>query len=363
MKILLLVNHFAEFGGIQRMLNHKILAFTTHANCEIILVTRFQNNRDYLYESHQLTKKYDLKLDGNTSFFGNQVIKFSFYKKISKIIKDEKPDVVITTLTSFYSLILPFIRKKTIKILEFHSTASTMKAGRWKFKRLLYKLYDAVVVLNKDEKNNYDLKNTFVIPNFVHAENLITYPEFKKRKHTLIAAGRIEPVKQFDHLILAWAQISTQYPEWKLEIYGDGNEKSALQSLIQENQLSNSVHLMGNTKNLFHIMREASIYGMTSLTDCFPMVLLEAKQAGLPIISYDCQYGPKNIIHHDSDGFLIEKDNISAFSNAIEKLILNTDIRENMSINSFKNAEEFSSGSIVKLWFSLFTQLKVNIGE
>lgn len=363
MKILFLVNHFAEFGGIQRMLNNKILAFKKQANCEIVLVTRFQNNRDYLYESHQLTKKYDLNLDGNMSFFGNQVIKFRFYKKISKIIKDEKPDVVITTLTSFYSLILPFISKKTPKILEFHSTASTMKAGQWKFKRLIYKWYDAVVVLNKDEKNNYDLKNTFVIPNFVHEENLITYPEFNKRKHTLIAAGRIEPVKQFDHLILAWAQISTQYPEWRLEIYGDGNEKSALQSLIQENQLSNTVHLMGNTKNLFHIMREASIYCMTSLTDCFPMVLLEAKQAGLPIISYDCPYGPKNIIHHNTDGLLIEKDNTTAFSNAIEKLIMNTDMRENMSINSFKNAEEFSSGSIVKLWFSLLSQLKVNVGE
>ena len=363
MKILFLVNHLAEFGGIQRMLNHKILAFTKLANCEIVLVTRFQNNRDYLYESHQLTKKYDLNLDGNTSFFSNQVIKFSFYKKTKKIIKDEKPDVVITTLTSFYSLILPFISKKTPKILEFHSTASTMKAGQWKFKRHIYKLYDAVIVLNKDEKNNYDLKNTFVIPNFIHEENLIAYPEFHKRKLTLIAAGRIETVKQFDHLILAWAQISNQHPEWKLEIYGDGNMKSALESLIQENNLSDSVHLMGNTKNLSNRMREASMYCLTSKTDCFPMVLLEAKQAGLPIISYDCPYGPKNIIHHNSDGLLIQKDNIRAFSNAIEKLIMNTEIRENMSVNSFKNAEEFSSGNIVKLWFSLFTQLNVNVGE
>jgi glycosyltransferase involved in cell wall biosynthesis len=361
MKILFLVNHFAEFGGIQRMLNHKILAFKKQTNCEIILVTRFQNNRDYLYESHQLTKKYDLNLDGsNTSFFGNQVIKFSFYKKVNKIIKDENPDIVVTTLTSFYALILPFIRKKTPKILEFHSTAATIKAGQWKFKQLIYKRYDAIVVLNIDEKNNYDLKNTFVIPNFVHEENRGTFPEFKKRTYTLIAAGRIEDVKQFDHLILAWAQISKQHLAWRLEIYGDGNKKSALESLIKDNNLSNSVHLMGNTKNLLHIMRAASIYCMTSMTDCFPMVLLEAKQAGLPIISYDCPYGPKNIIHHNSDGLLIEKDNIRAFSNATEKLIMSTKIREKMSINSFKNFEEYSSDNVVKLWFNLFTQLTVN---
>lgn len=361
MKILFLVNHLAEFGGIQRMLNHKILAFKKHADCEIVLVTRFQNNRDYLYESHQLTKKYDLNLDGsNTSLLRKQLIMFSFYQKINNIIKNEKPDVVVTTLTSYYALILPFISKKTPKILEFHSTANTIKAGQWKYKKLIYKQYDAIVVLNKDEKNNYDLKNTVVIPNFVHEENRSAYPEFKKRNRTLIAAGRLETVKQFDHLILAWSQISTQFPEWGLEIYGDGNEKSALESLIKENNLSNSVQLMGNTKNLFHSMREASIYCMTSLTDCFPMVLLEAKQAGLPIISYDCPYGPKNIIHHNNDGFLIDKNNIRAFSNAIEKLILNSDLRENMSVNSFKNFEEFSSGSVVKLWFNLFTQLKIN---
>jgi glycosyltransferase involved in cell wall biosynthesis len=363
MKILFLVNHLAEYGGIQRMLSHKILAFTKLANCEIILVTRFQNNRDYLYESHQLTKKYDLNLDGKKSFFGNQMIKLSFYQKLTKIINDEKPDVVITTLTSFYSLILPFISKKTPKILEFHSTANTIKAGQWKFKRFIYKRYDAVIVLNNDEKNNYDLKNTFVIPNFVHEENPITYPEFHKRKLTLIAAGRMEPVKQFDHLILAWAQISNHHPNWKLEIYGDGNMKSALESLIKENNLSDSVQLMGNTKNLSNSMRQASIYCMTSMTDCFPMVLLEAKQVGLPIISYDCPYGPKNIIHHNSDGLLIEKDNIRAFSDAIEKLIMHTDLRANMSVNSFKNFEEFSSSNVVKLWFNVFTQLKINVGE
>lgn len=363
MKILFLVNHFDEFGGIQRMLNHKILVFNQLVNCEIVLVTRFQNNRDYLYESHQLAKKYDLNLHGNTSFFGNQVIKFNFYKKIKKIIKNEKPDVVLTTLTSYYALILPFISKNTPKIVEFHSTANTIKAGHWKFKRFIYKLYDAVVVLNKDEQNAYDLNNTVVIPNFIHDENLVLYPEFNKRKHTLIAAGRMEPVKQFDHLILAWAQISNRHRGWRLEIYGAGNGKMALEHLIQENNLSNSVQLMGNTKDLSIKMREASIYCLTSKTDCFPMVLLEAKQAGLPMISYDCPYGPKNIIHHNIDGLLIEKDNYILFSQAIEKLILNNVLRENMSVNAFDNAAEFSSNNVVKLWLNLFTQLKINVGK
>jgi glycosyltransferase involved in cell wall biosynthesis len=358
MKILFLVNHLAEYGGIQRMLNHKILAFKKYTNCEIIFVTRFQNSRNYLYESHKLTKTYDLNLDGNASFFGNQFVKFSFYKKINKIIKNEKPDVVITTLTSFYSLLLPFISQKTPKILEFHSTVNTMKAGQWKFKQFIYKRYDAIVVLNVDEKNNYALKNTIVIPNFVHEDNRVLYPEFSKRNRTIIAAGRIEAVKQFDHLILAWAQIHKQHPDWKVEIYGDGNMRNVLEKLITENHLSNTVKLMGNTQNLSNIMRESSIYCMTSMTDCFPMVLLEAKQAGLPIISYDCPYGPRNIIHNNIDGIVTQKDNINEFSIALEKLIIDDKEREKMAQNAFDNFKEFSSEKVIPLWINLFKNLK-----
>lgn len=358
MKILFIVNHLAEYGGIQRMLDHKILAFKKYANCEIVLVTRFQNNRNYLYESHQLTKKYDLNLDGKTSLFKNQLIKVSFYNKTSKIIKEEKPDVVITTLTSFYSLLLPFICKKTPKVLEFHSTANTIKSGKWKFKRLIYNLYNTIVVLNLDEKINYDLKNTIVIPNFIHNENHILYPEYNKRKKTIIAAGRIEQVKQFNHLILAWAHIYKNHPDWKVEIYGEGSMRTSLEKLITENHIEKTVKLMGNTKNLFNVMIESSIYCMTSVTDCFPMVLLEAKQAGLPIISYNCPYGPKNIIQDNIDGILIDKDNILKFSIALEKLILNDKKREEMSIDSFKNFEEFSSEHVVKSWFDLFKKIK-----
>jgi glycosyltransferase involved in cell wall biosynthesis len=117
---------------------------------------------------------------------------------------------------------------------------------------------------------------------------------------------------------------------------------------------------MGNTNNLDEIMRSASIYCMTSKTDCFPMVLLEAKFAGLPIISYDCPYGPKNIIKANNDGIIIQKNDIVAFSVSLNQLITDSKKREVMSHNAFDNFYEYSSINVIQKWIHLFNQLVSN---
>ena len=109
MKIVYLVNHFAEYGGIQRMLDHKINALKKYSDIEIVLVTRFQNKREFLYESHLNTIKYDLNINSKKSIFANLFNNINFYFSVKKIINIEKPDVIITTLTSYYALFLPLI--------------------------------------------------------------------------------------------------------------------------------------------------------------------------------------------------------------------------------------------------------------
>lgn len=360
MKIVYLVNHFAEYGGIQRMLDHKINALKKYSDIEIVLVTRFQNKREFLYESHLSTIKYDLNINSKNSIFANLFNKINFYFSVKKIINIEKPDVIITTLTSYYALVLPLIEKKIPKIIEFHSTAKTMKAGSWKYKKYFYKLYDSVVVLNNDEKSQYDLTNTLVISNFIHLENDREFPNFNLRTNTIIAAGRLEHVKQFDHLILIWKKIHTLHKDWKVKIYGDGSKRNELNQLIIDNELTNSVKILGNTNKLDEIMRKASIYCMTSKTDCFPMVLLEAKSTGLPIISYNCPYGPKNIIKDEIDGIIIQNADLKSFSLTLDQLINDFDKREVMSKNAFVNFNEYSSIYVIQKWINLFNQLVTN---
>lgn len=363
MKIVYLVNHFAEYGGIQRMLDHKINALIKHTDSEIVLVTRFQNNREYLYDSYKKTKKYDLNINSENSFFSSISNSINFYFSIKKIINSEKPDIIITTLTSYYALVLPFIKKEVPKIVEFHSTAKTIKSGNWKYKKYFYQMYNSVVVLNNDEKREYSLTNTIVIPNFIYVEKNIEFLDFNFRKKTIISAGRLESVKQFDHLILAWKNIYNNHKDWIIEIYGDGTKKNELSQLILENELQDSIQLKGNTNNLNSIMRNASIYCMTSKTDCFPMVLLEAKFNGLPTISYDCPYGPKNIIKANNDGIIVQNNDINALSASLAELINDNKIREKMSKNAFVNFYEYSSLNVIQIWISLFNQLVLNNDE
>jgi glycosyltransferase involved in cell wall biosynthesis len=357
MKIVYLVNHFAEYGGIQRMLDHKINALNKYSNIDIILITRFQNNREYLFESHKKTKKYDLNINSKNSFFSSIFNTINFYFSLKGILIYEKPDIIITTLTSYYALVLPFIKQKVPKIVEFHSTAKTIKTGSWKYKKIFYQMYNSVIVLNNDEKREYSLTNTVVIPNFIHVESSFELPDFNIRTKTIIAAGRLESVKRFDHLILAWKKIYTNHKDWIIEIYGDGSKRSELNQLIFENELQYSVQLMGNTNDLDKIMRNASIYCMTSKTDCFPMVLLESKYAGLPAISYNCPYGPKNIIKANNDGIIIPNDDLCGYSVALDQLINDLKKREQMSENAFVNFNEYSSLKVIQIWINLFNQL------
>lgn len=356
MKILYLVNHFSEYGGIEQMLHQKILALNNYVEkIDVVLVTRYQNNKSFLFESHKLTKKHDLDCDVLSR---GKMQYLKFYKRLRKIISEENPTVVVSTLTSYYAMILPFMSTRIPKIVEFHSTSSTIKSGQWKFKSFFYNRYDSVVVLNEDEAKSFQLDNLEIIPNFIHQTNRSKYPSFLERKKTIISAGRLDEVKQFDHLILAWKKIRNKFPDWKVEIFGTGTQYGFLNDLIGENNLSDTVFLMGRTTNLKSIMEVSSVYCLTSKTDCFPMVLLEAKQSALPIVSYDCPYGPKHIVKHNEDGILTEAGNIILLSDTLSNLMLNGDKREQMSKKAHENSLEHSSQKVIQQWIKLFYRLQ-----
>jgi len=104
-------------------------------------------------------------------------------------------------------------------------------------------------------------------------------------------------------------------------------------------------------------MKAASIYAMNSATECFPMVLLESLACGLPIISYDCPNGPRNIISNGEDGLLIESNNIDAFSVALSELIKNRKTRLKMSDNALNTAKRFKEQEVMQQWIQLFNSM------
>lgn len=343
------------------MLSQKINYFIEEYGYEVILCTSEHYNKDFVYPLNKNTKHIDLGINynRNNSYFHpkNLIKSIKHFRKLKQLLKIEQPDIVVSVNFTPEQYFLPFLETHIPKIKEFHSSGATFKNSQnlsGRFKEFLFNLfakYDNLVVLNKDEVKYYPFKNVSVIPNFIEVkENEF---EFNRNK-TIIAAGRIAPVKQFDHLIKAWSLIADKFPEWDVKIFGDGDDQ--LSKNLKDNIVKNKIpriQLMGPTAQLHSEMQKASLYAMTSSTECFPMVLLEAQNAGLPIITYDCPHGPRNIINNKIDGVLVANQNIAEFARNLSYLIEESELREKMSQQAIKNSVKFARAPIMKLWNEL----------
>lgn len=355
-----------KHGGGEKMLSLKMNALVNNYNCEVVLCTTEQDNKPSVYSISEKINCIDLGINyhRNKSYFHplNLLKTGKHFFKLKKELKKIQPDVIVSVSQSPDQFFLPFIHKKIPKIKEFHSSGfmnnnpiSLLEKLKYQL-FLVYRKYTNLVVLNKDELKYYPFKNVVVIPNFIKNQQL-TAIEQVKRENIIIAAGRIAPVKQFDHLIKAWSLIAKKYPNWEVHIYGEGDQLliNKLNKQIKELELT-TIKFMGATNNLEEKMKAATIYALTSATECFPMVLLESLACGLPIVSYNCPHGPKNIITNTKDGILIEANNTSNFATALAKLIEDKDERTQMGQAGINNVALFSENKVMQKWIQLFNK-------
>ncbi|MCD7900834.1 MAG: glycosyltransferase [Bacteroides sp.] len=164
-------------------------------------------------------------------------------------------------------------------------------------------------------------------------------------------------VKGFDILIKAWVKVHSYCPDWKLKIYGKSVEKEILVKLIQDLNLSKVVALYDPVTNIQEKYLASSLYVLSSRYEGFGMVLLEAMSCGIPCISFDCPYGPRDIIRDGIDGILVEKENIELLADAIIKLMIDNDLRKSMGQEALNNVEKFKIDQIAKQWNELFHEL------
>lgn len=347
-KILYLVNQFSMHGGIQRMLSHKIDAWVEECGYEVVVVTVNQNNAPVVYPPKNEFKLIDLNLKGINQHHLKEL--YQFVGRIKKVINQESPDLLITTLTGIPSLILPLLKHKVKKVLEIHSSGALSVTSQWKYKWPFLQMYHKVVLLNEDEKKYYKLDNLVAIPNFIKITNsAVIYEDREKR---IIAAGRIHAEKQYDHLIKIWEKIYKKFPEWKVDIYGNGDAKllKGYQKYINDHQIP-GIEFHKATDNLEIELMKSSVLCLTSETECFPMILIESKKCMLPVISYDSPNGPRHIIK--DDGILVANGNIEDFAEELERILLDEEYRKKLANHSVRNVHAFSAKEIIQKWNQL----------
>ena len=214
----------------------------------------------------------------------------------------------------------------------------------------------AVVALTEgDAKDWYGINpNVRVIPNLVHLNPYKRCCNYDSK--SIIFVGRFAPQKDITSLLNIWKIVYQRHPDWRLQMFcGFGEEQEQLLKLI--NGTSANIQVFAPTENIFDCYLENSIFLITSLYEPFGLVLPEAMSCGLPVVAFDCPYGPAEIITDGKDGFLIKNRNNEEFANKVCLLIEKPELRKSMGQIGIQTSQRYSASHIMPKWKDLFEQL------
>ena len=365
MRIIYLMDQMYLHGGAEKIVTLKLNALANKDSNEVSLITIQQGDKDFVYALNSKVKTVDLDISYNRTksfFYPINILKsLLHFVRLKRKLKELDAEVIVSVSQTPDQFFLPFVRTKTPKVKEFHTSGYASKQNlQGGLKKKLfnsYEKYDSLTVLNEDEIQYYPFKNVNVIPNFIEREKRTSRLPEKTRQKNIIAAGRIAEVKQFDHLLKAWSRIAHKHSDWKVAIYGDGDVDLLHRLNIEIKNLGlSNITLCGATADLAAIMQESSIFALTSSTECFPMVLLEAMSQGLPIVSYDCPHGPRNIIDRDS-GVLVAKNDVQKLAEALSHFMDNEEERKDKATAAIQKVKEYSEANVMGQWETLFANL------
>ncbi|MEV7415857.1 glycosyltransferase [Streptomyces sp. NPDC089919] len=232
-----------------------------------------------------------------------------------------------------------------LKVAQIHQNSASLGAGQRAALLDAAAGLDAVVSVSSEDAANlgrlFEGSGAHVtsIPNCVPP---LPGPPSDGRGRTVVAAGRLDKGKRYDVLIRAFAPLAALHPRWRLRIYGRGPERAALNALVGELDLHDRVLLMGASDHMDSEWAKADIAVSASASECLPMNIIEAMSAGLPVVSTDCDFGPREIITHGEDGFLVPVDDPDALTAALRALVEDPVSRRHMGAAARLNAFTYS---------------------
>ncbi len=213
---------------------------------------------------------------------------------------------------------------------------------------------DYLVLVSKDLKEFYQDK---VVPKCVYIPNLVEKaPKVSKlEEKNITAIGRLSKEKGFSDLIDVFALVHNKYPDWKLHIVGDGDEKEKIITKIKKYNLEKNIILHGflDKNKIGKVLEKTSIYTMTSLTESFGIVLLEAFSYGIPCVAFDSAEGARELISNNWDGYLIKNRDNEEMAKRICHLIGNYNRRFIMGQNGLKKINQYTLDEVKKKWIQI----------
>ncbi len=372
MKIAYCVPRITTSGGIERILANKA-KFLLDRGYEVYFILTDKTDEKPFFDFDKRIIFYNLDCEFTARGVKKQITyrknKDTYLKGLTIALDEIKPDIAISIFDK-YSRYLYKVNDGSKKIIERHfgkykrpryiSRFETSSWGRiitHLYRKTDYdivKHYDRFVVLTDEDKNLWgNLSNIMTIPN-----SIAFIPEKKStnRDKRIIAVGRTSKQKQLDVLIKIWAKIAKKYPEWKLVTFGNGN-LTPLKELSSQLNIADQVINNQATENVQKEMANSSIYALSSKYEGMPLVLLEAMACGLPLVSFACKCGPRDIITDGEDGFLIKEGDLDDFADKLSLLIEDYELRHKMGVAASRNVLRFTEDIVMKKWMVLFDEL------
>jgi glycosyltransferase involved in cell wall biosynthesis len=240
-----------------------------------------------------------------------------------------------------------------------HMNLSTHRPGVRRAIPARYGGLDALVTLTERDLEDYravldEGPLLMAIPNAAPGTGV---PRSDGSARTVIAAGRLTRQKAFGVLVKAFAKVCEAHPDWRLVIYGRGPRHSMVRDAIARHGVEANVTLPGPISDLDRAMAEASIFALSSRFEGFPMVLLEAMSAGLPVVSFDCPTGPREIVESGRNGLLVPNGDVDALSAALLEMIEDEELRRRCAQGALETVERFSLDAIGQRWEELIERL------
>jgi glycosyltransferase involved in cell wall biosynthesis len=367
-------------GGVERIVSLKASFFAEVYGYDVTVIVTEGQGRACFFPLSDKVRIINLQLGFEELWRASFIKKIFLYMKkqrqYKKLLTNQlmriRPNFTISTLRREINFITS-IPDGSIKIGELHvnranyrnfSDKDTNVVKRWfahiwmnNLIRHLKKLDKMIVLTDSALKDWPELNHIVKIPDPLPFRiNGKSTLEHKR----IISLGRYDYDKGNDLLLQVWAKLEKQMSEWRLDIYGNGNIDPYKAQLRLLGIDTSRCHLHGPVTDVLKEYYSSSVFVLPSRFEGFGLVLIEAMAAGVPVVSFDCENGPRSIITESIDGFLIPPFDIDEFAEKVLLLMNDDNLRKKMGENAQKSAAQYDIERVGLQWKQLFNELMAN---
>lgn len=371
MRIFYIYRAIAHYRGMERIFVDKINYLVQMYGYDVWLVTADQGDHPLSYSIVEKAHHVDLHIRFHSAskysilrrLFEKVRLQYLFVKRLKKLIASQAPDVLVCNTDVFTNLVM-LAKGNLPLVVESHSICrQTMRREGDHFHRKLYRWYSfwnyrhasSLVALTKSDALEWKKYNSHAcaITNVVHLNP--TGKVSVSTSNRVIFTSRFSPQKGIPYLLEMWKRVHAKHPDWILDIYAQGELRDEYLPKIK--QLDINIRVNDGTPDIFDRYCDSSIFILTSVYEPFGLVLPEAMSCGLPVVSFDCDYGPREIITDGVDGYLVPLGNVEVFADRVCQLIENPLLRQKMGQAGILSSERFSPEIIMPQWKTLFENI------